>query len=168
MHSIATVCIRAVGAFFALTYLGTFGMLLSAQLLYRAPDELELEGVAWPAAFVIVGIVLMMWSKNLARLLTAGVSQMQAPALDAKQLLQLGTGLLGVFFLAAAAPALASAVGLYLGAVHLGESAPDANSNWVRAGSSAFLAAGNAAAGTVLLWMARGLFAGRSGAAPAP
>jgi hypothetical protein len=159
MQSTAIICIRALGAFVAAANMGIFATLLSTQL---SLEDFGRSGVSVPliapAVVIVLGIAMVIWSRSLSALLMSGLEVPPASAMGAQQLLQVGTALLALFFLATAISDVVAAIWDYFRDQPSDREAV-AEMQRQRAISYALKAATNAGIGALLLWMARGVFA---------
>jgi hypothetical protein len=155
VHSFAVVAVRALGAYFVVANAGLIGMMLGTQLSLDNP-RIAIP-LAAPAASVVLGIVMMIWSKNLGAVLISGL---ETPTLNisAPQLLQVGTALLALFILATAMSDVVAAVWDYFRGQPSDREAI-AEMQRQRAISYALKAVTSIGIGAVLLWVARGAFA---------
>ena len=158
MRSLAIVCVRALGAFLVATNMSVFASMLATQLSFDEFNRSISVPMAAPAAAAVLGLVVIIWSKSLGALLTLGLEEPAAPAPGAQQMLQVGTALLGLFFIATAVSDAAASAWDYF---RQGVSEREAVAEMQRQRMVTYIvrAATGAALGGVLLWLSRSLFA---------
>jgi len=160
MRSVAIIFVRALGAYVIAWNVGTFSVIGVSQLMLASSMRGVFSPVlVIPVAFMVIGALMIAFSKSLAGVLTRGVPETALPALDARELLHLGTALIGLYFVGSAVPSLFAAAWAYYGPdLSAGDRFRDVAERLQRAATFLTQAAGYAITGAVLLWMARPLF----------
>jgi hypothetical protein len=162
MHSLATVCVRALGAYLiVVTNMSGFAMMLTTQLSFRNTGTIALP-LAPPVAFALLGVAMITWSKSLSGLLTSGLEAPPTSSMDAPQLLQVGTALLALFFLAGAVSDIAASAWDYFKQASPSESEAVTAMCKARMMTNFVGAATNLVTGFALLLLARALWSGVS------
>jgi drug/metabolite transporter (DMT)-like permease len=154
MQSLATVGVRALGAYLVVSQMSLFAIMLATQL---SLEDRVVVPLASPASFAVIGIAMIVWSKRLAGLLAFGLEAPTTSALSAQQLLQVGTALLALSILASAASSIASATWDYFRS-ELSENDAVAEMRRQRMVANIVGGATSLVIGSLLLWMSRSLW----------
>lgn len=154
MHSLATVGVRALGAYIAVSQVVLFSTMLTTQLSLEGRVVVPL---ASPASFAVIGLAMIIWSKSIAALLTSGLEAPATFSVNAQQLLQIGTTLLALSILASAVSSIASATWDYFRS-ELSQNDAVAEMRRQRMVANIVAATASSVVGAALLWMSRSLW----------